>query len=388
MAQKFNWGAALTTLGGGIGDYADTKRREMAMKMLREQQVADRELARQQELDDLQAGYDRQDALNTQSQGMILPESMYLPGGEATMGGLGGMRMKPAVATLRDMYPQPRQSSRAAVPAPQQIVVNGTDGQQQVFSAPAGRVPSAVAALETPDYSPLPAGTDESGRPVFRLNRNYERPLSTGGGSRASGPKQLDMTRSADALTEAALGPAVEKTTAAGNVYDFSMGGTQAAGPDLQALANPELRRGFWQAARDSSATGRWPIDAPSEVLASKIFDTVAPQYAEMAIPGGWEFRPGNPNTTADDQFVGVDMGIGKFDKKKKPLDFFKEYIVPQVNAAKDEGLGWQALVNSARKYGLNPDDLKPLLDQKRFQQFFGAAQAAAIEDDINEVFR
>lgn len=50
MAQKFNWGAALTTLGGGLGDYAEQKRREAAMRMLREQQVAD--LADQRAYDD------------------------------------------------------------------------------------------------------------------------------------------------------------------------------------------------------------------------------------------------------------------------------------------------------------------------------------------------
>lgn len=380
--RGLNWGAALQSLGQDLGNYAEQQRQERLAAEERKRQ----ELA-------LKALYQRQDELATQQSGMVLPESFRLPGAMGqtnpmSMGVVGGMRVKPATEVLRDMYPVAKQSTRAAVPPPEEFVVVGVDGQPQVYSVPFGRVPSAVAALETPDYSPLPAGVDDSGRKVYRLDRNWERPVVPRSGGGASGPKPMDLTRSADALTEAALGPAVEKTTAAGNVYDFSMGGTQAGGPDLQNLAIPELRRGFWQAARDSSATGRWPIDAPSDVLAGKIFETVAPQYAEVAIPAGWEFRPGDPNTTADDKFVGVDMGIGKFDKKKNPLEFFKEYVVPQVNEAKDAKLGWQALVNSAAKYGLNPDDLKPLLDQQRFQQFFSAAQTAKIDDEINEVFR
>lgn len=400
MAQKFNWGAALMSAGQSLDEYAERKRREMMAKALREQQQAD--LAEQREYDD-QRWLER---LNITDPLMPVPgdvreyvglpesSSFAVPVPGAAFGSpLGGppvptMARTSAVKNWQSMIPE---APKPAVP-PAEVVIN-RGGQQQVILADPTRVPQAVAAFETALEVPVLAGTDAQGRPNYNMVP-VPRPTPVPRPSVVAGPKPIDLQRRADIVTESALGPSTEKTTAGGTTYDFSMGGTQARGDDLQNLVNPAVRRAMWQAAIDSSAaadsTGalRWPIDSPTDVLAGKIWETVSPQYAEVALPPGWEFRAGDPNTTADDEFVGIDMGIGKFDKKKKPLAFFKEFIVPEVNKAKDEKLGWQALVNSAGQYGLDPNDLLPMLDKRKFAWLFKQAESANVERDIDEVFK
>ena len=183
--RGLNWGAALQSLGQDLGNYAEQQRQERLAAEERKRQ----ELA-------LKALYQRQDELATQQSGMVLPESFRLPGAMGqtnpmSMGVVGGMRVKPATEVLRDMYPVAKQSTRAAVPPPEEFVVVGVDGQPQVYSVPFGRVPSAVAALETPDYSPLPAGVDDSGRKVYRLDRNWERPVAPTRGPKLPDPKDV-----------------------------------------------------------------------------------------------------------------------------------------------------------------------------------------------------
>jgi hypothetical protein len=59
-----------------------------------------------------------------------------------------------------------------------------------------------------------------------------------------------------------------------------------------------------------------------------------------------------------------------------KTIDFFKEYIIPTINEAKDAGIGWQGLVKAAKTYGVNIDQLKGLLDQKKFAAYLATAAA------------
>ena len=389
MGQKFNWGAALTTLGGGIGDYAETKRREMAMKMLRDQQVADRELARQQELDDLQAGYARQDALNTQSQGMILPESMYLPGGEATMGGLGGMRMKPAVATLRDMYPQQRQSNRAVVP-PVSFVIDD-NGQRLVVNSDQERFTGDVAKFETPLAVPRLSGNDDNGLPVFRMTAI---PRPEAGGQRAATPSEerlasSELQKRLDAAVEGDVGSPTTLSRTMAN-YDNkgkkvstsfvdvpSRGGGQfithedfgyfenpGAAADAYAgtLADSTARRGITTydqlpggAVPPDMRRNAWNNIVESQPLVADM-DFTLPLIANMNEPG-WKFNDKGTADPSDDQFVKERNFFKGGDQEMAVPDFIRTMVTPKADA---EGrIEFKAFDSMFKKqYGVSYSDL------------------------------
>jgi hypothetical protein len=371
-------------LGGGIGDYAETKRREMAMKMLRDQQVADRELARQQELDDLQAGYDRQDALNTQSQGMILPESMYLPGGEATMGGLGGMRMKPAVATLRDMYPQQRQQANS-VPDPTTVVrIIPHGGAPTDMAVKTSGLADDVRSYGSQGY--VSTGFDETGRLVLRQSAPTQDPPRPSTPSedrlaaselqkRIAAAVEGDIGNPATLLRNQASYDAKGKKVGTSFVDIPSRGGGQFINhDDFSYFENPEAAGNAYAGSlADSLALrgittydqlpgGVVPMDMRQNAWSNVVnrqptvadMDFTLPLIADMKEPG-WKFDDKGTADPLDDQFVNKRQW--KPDQEMPVPDFIRTMVTPKADA---EGrIEFKAFDSMFKKqYGVSYSDL------------------------------
>lgn len=221
-----------------------------------------------------------------------------------------------------------------------------------------------------------------NGKPLMRYS-----PTEAG-----SGLDPTRVERRAEDVTNTLLGDPMKQLTSKGILRDTRLGGTAVSGTDFTGLYSPELARGVQQAVTDSIYTGRWPINSPTEALGAAVMRDVAPQYVDPMLPAGAQFMPGDPTTTLDDRFVVP--GAGKKwwwdnvprvtgapnDRKMKPMEFAREYLIPEINKADDAGTAWSALVKAANQYGLSLDDLKPLLDKKKFAKFIGIAASAPAE--------
>jgi hypothetical protein len=252
-----------------------------------------------------------------------------------------------------------------------------TDNSEQLVDMKDSQLNAAIQSGRVTFGPPDPTG-------VVTL---IERPDDSSVGK--SGGTQKQVEARANALTTAALGEKQQKLGRDGVFIDTSAGGTLVGGQDFSNLVSPEYRRAFYQAATDSSNTGRWPINSPMEPLIAAIGKDTASQYIDMALPAGAQFNPGRPNDPTDDEFTvpgGGRKGIPDSapgwvpsrsnDRHMKTIDFFKEYIIPTINEAKDAGIGWQGLVKAAKTYGVNIDQLKGLLDQKKFAAYLATAAA------------
>jgi hypothetical protein len=137
---------------------------------------------------------------------------------------------------------------------------------------------------------------------------------------------------------------------------------------------------------QDSLETGRWPLNSPADVLGANVLRDVGSQYIDLALPAGASFDDGRANDPTDDKFVVPNGGkkwwpddkgrlLGTTNTRNmRPIEFAKEYLIPQINDAKDAGLGWQAMVKAANTYGLDIEQLKGLLDKKKFAAYLATA--------------
>ena len=379
-----NWGAALAAVGGGLQDYAEQKRREMAMQMLREQSLADREAARQQELADQQAGYQREDLKAEQMYGRVLPDSLSLPGGQATMGALGGMRVKPATDVLQDWYPQQRQG-RVATPDVPDYYMQTPDGGYTGFS---GQPWSAAGEGRRVNIS----GTYQD-RPVVSFE-NWSAPTKDAAGPRAATPSEerlaaSELQKRIAAAVEGDIGnPATllrnmttyddkGKKTGTSFVDVPSRGGGQFINhEDFGYFENPEAAGNAYAGSlADSLALrgittydqlpgGVVPQDMRRNAWGNVVesqptvadMDFTLPLIADMKEPG-WKFSDKGTADPSDDEFVKKRRRIQGGDMEMPVTDFMRTMVTPKADAeGRIEFKAFDAMFK--KQYGVKYSDL------------------------------
>jgi hypothetical protein len=420
-----NWGAALQAWGSGLGAiYSDNMRQEEERRK------------REQELADLNAANILAEQIRAERDGPVIPPPTSgitvgsLPGGgmvpnvapQANFDYAGvslpraqfaGQRANPALDSWLQTHPITKQTNTsdyymkvgdgyvgfsgspwAAAGEGRRVNVVGTNNGLPVvelgnWSSPGSNDPMVPFTYPNADWvAPEVRGaTINVPYPQYAslTNEFYGRFNEAG----KSGSSPAQVAKAATQITNDLLGDPIKRLSKDGSLIDTRTGGTAVSGPDFNNLVSPELGRGVHQAVQDSLETGRWPLNSPADVLGANVMRDVGSQYIDMALPAGAQFNPGRANDPTDDEFTvpgGGRKGIPdnapgwvpsrSNDRHMKTIDFFKEYIIPTINEAKDAGIGWQGLVKAAKTYGVNIDQLKGLLDQKKFAAYLATAAA------------
>lgn len=381
MGQKFNWGAALTTLGGGIGDYADTKRREMAMKMLREQQQAD--LADQR-------AYDENkwlERLNITDPLMPVPKDVreYVGMPETQVGPMPGMNLPQyertsTVGNWQNMLPPVPNVDTASQP---DYYMQDAAGNYVPFSGQ----PWAAAG----EGRRVNISGQHNGKPVVGLE-NWSAPTKEAAGPRASTPSEDrlaaselqkriaaavegDIGNPATLLRNQASYDAKGKKVGTSFVDIPSRGGGQFINhDDFSYFENPEAAGNAYAGSlADSLALrgittydqlpgGVVPMDMRRNAWGNVVksqptvadMDFTLPLIADMKEPG-WKFDDKGTADPLDDQFVNKRQW--KPDQEMPVTDFMRTMVTPKADA---EGrIEFKAFDSMFKKqYGVSYSDL------------------------------
>jgi len=341
---KTNWGAGLSALGQGLEGIAArmyAERRQREQQELYDQRLADE---REYEAQLLRERLAREDEINTQRYGPVIPQGIYtMPGVPVptTTGMFGGMRVGPGVELAQKLYPQVKPEK----PADPQWMLEAGGRRTLGFGNP--------ASFQSQGYDVVPGGMDnETGMAIYRM---IPRPMDGGGSGGGGAGKQPDIPKAAEGFTERALGPSYQRVTQDGVVTDYSYGGFALPAPELGAMP-PEYRRMFEQAAADSMTANPAYINPSNQpALAQGIYQDIGIEpdvnLAPPFLPEGWQYndRRGefrSPDANPRNPFRGVE--------KMRAVQFFREKLLPQVEPGGVTQIELKKLIKMADDYGLD----------------------------------
>lgn len=373
---RLNWGAALQTLGQGLGGIAQQKYAEQQAAMQREQQLAD-EARQNTEWRDRQAYLD---GLKFR----LGPDQQPMPGG---LSGIPGAQGVPAPRV--DMNPEWMQPYYGMTPSDAYSVSRlrpePDDDADSVYSyyvvGDNGEMVPGDTSYAKPTYGTHdPVGLAGDGKMIWR-RKPYAGDSAGGGGYGSLSDAEKDAKAMADmALGKSQSGLKFDKPSGAYYPMDTRAGGEQVSMADAQYLPD-SFGPSFIAAATDSLMTGRSDMADPS--LRGQVFNDVLNQ-SEALLPAPladimdkWNYDPGSRKMTGPRSRVDISG-------KKDIYDFISDKLKPAIDSidvgnSQIKGKMIAKIIKELQSEGMGQAELTAV------SKAIGASLSPTVEDNQGE---